>query len=614
MAALDDLAASIFGGRRAETNSVLMDGTTHTYVGTATSDSQDGHVMVELSGDVTNPDPVEIDGETYYADASTSVELPTSVAVQEGDEVLVSVYGGSTLKSPVVTANVGSGDRIAQAAEEAETLAGEAWEVAEAVGQHVWTDDNGLHITEITQEEWEVQPSGANQLMNSNGTLIRDGETNRTASTPSGYAIYDGSGNEAENIAALFSSSMARIGSTTGSRTVMQADGAYFYDSAGAQAAAIKSGAVMEQYRHAFFGLTYENGVAEYLFPVKSVTVEEQGETYFVVPVRLTITCEAGRSRILIPYYGTYDGTYVTVTLTEQTGGMKLVVTERTPSANPYEMGGSAEYVGLFPTPSYEFGVNTSASGNGAMALGVGTIASIDRQLAIGAYNREYDGPFVIGNGGSDGQRINIFTVDWSGNIWSNGKATLAKAIQAASAKITGALSFGGNLTVGSDTFTTEQAAVALGQPCFTATGSATSTTASALGWQLTYFNTIKDQDPTREWTKYLTFSNGRITATSNVMIEISGAMDWSDAIAGIRGFGVFKNSAVGGGQAYERSAFQQFPAANSNHKTVVFPPQVIWLSAGDYLNIGRYQQANAVYRDGANYSWVTVRILNATA
>lgn len=191
MAALDDLAAALFGGRRAETNSVLTDGTTHTYVGTATSDSQDGHVMVELSGDVTNPEPIEIDGETYYSDADTSVELPTTTSVQEGDEVLVSVYGGTPLRSPVVTGVVGSGDRIAGMAQDAydladsvEGIAQQALDVANATGQHFWSDTDGAHVTELERSDWETQQTGANSLWNSLGMLFRDGLNSLLALLP----------------------------------------------------------------------------------------------------------------------------------------------------------------------------------------------------------------------------------------------------------------------------------------------------------------------------------------------------------------------------------------------------------------------------------------------
>ena len=196
MASFDKLANQLFGGKRAETNSVLHDGETHTLIGTATGNSADGSVMVELSSDVTNPEPIEIDGETYYSDADTSVELPTTASVQEGDEVLVSVYGGTPLRSPVVTGVVGSGDRIAGMAQDAydladsvEGIAQQALDVANATGQHFWADTDGAHVTEVTQEEWTdpTDPgyqSGPNSLWNSLGMLFRDGLNNLLALLP----------------------------------------------------------------------------------------------------------------------------------------------------------------------------------------------------------------------------------------------------------------------------------------------------------------------------------------------------------------------------------------------------------------------------------------------
>lgn len=169
-----ELGSSLFGRKRAETNSVLSDGTTHTYVGTATTDSEDGSVMVELSEDVTNPEPVTIGDETFYEDADTSVELPTTANVKAGDDVLVTVYGGTPLRSPVVTGVVGSGDRIATDAEAAR-------EIAEATGQHFWDADDGAHVTELARPDWETQQTGPNSLWNSLGMLFRDGLTNLLA-------------------------------------------------------------------------------------------------------------------------------------------------------------------------------------------------------------------------------------------------------------------------------------------------------------------------------------------------------------------------------------------------------------------------------------------------
>ena len=77
-----DLATTLFGRSRAEENIVSTDTTTRTYIGTATSDSSDGSVYVALSEDVTMPDD-------YDGEHGTGVEMPTTVSVSAGDEVLV---------------------------------------------------------------------------------------------------------------------------------------------------------------------------------------------------------------------------------------------------------------------------------------------------------------------------------------------------------------------------------------------------------------------------------------------------------------------------------------------------------------------------------------------
>lgn len=210
-----DLATTLFGRSRAEENTVLTDATTRTYVGTAVTDSADGSVYVSLSEDVTLPD--DDDGEH-----GTGVEMPTTVGVSEGDEVLVTVFGGGTLKAPVVTGNPGWGDAVQEQAANAETLAEQAEAVASATGQHFWPDTDGVHVTEVTQQEWSDSTStnyhsGANVLLNALGQLFRDGLNNLLAllggSNP-GVAIYDGEGNDATNVVASFTAGGQVIGRT----------------------------------------------------------------------------------------------------------------------------------------------------------------------------------------------------------------------------------------------------------------------------------------------------------------------------------------------------------------------------------------------------------------
>ena len=82
---LYELGSSLFGRRRAEDDNVLTDATTRTYIGTATSDSSDGSVYIALSEDVTMPDD-------YDGEHGVGVEMPTTVGVSEGDDVVVTVF------------------------------------------------------------------------------------------------------------------------------------------------------------------------------------------------------------------------------------------------------------------------------------------------------------------------------------------------------------------------------------------------------------------------------------------------------------------------------------------------------------------------------------------
>lgn len=188
----------------------------HAVTGTAVGDSEGGTVLVDLGGDVTS------------GDGSQYVEVQTDANVLEGDTVDVLLVGESGHgMSPVVYGVPGGGDRMAAAVQDAHDLASsvegiaqEAKEVAEATGQHFWPDDDGVHVTEVTQDEWSDSTSpnyhsGANVLINALGQLFRDGVNNILAivsGSDPGVAIYDGEGNAADNIMALFSKALIRIG------------------------------------------------------------------------------------------------------------------------------------------------------------------------------------------------------------------------------------------------------------------------------------------------------------------------------------------------------------------------------------------------------------------
>ena len=185
-----DLAGALFGNRA----NPVAQGPSLTATGSTAS--ADGVAGITFDGDVT---PAEGVGEDVD---QTVIDLPTSPDVAEGDEVIVTLVGDGPLKTPIVTANPGSGDRMAAAVTEAHDLAAsvegiaqEAKEVAEATGQHFWPDDDGVHVTEVTQDEWNDAEgpsyhSGANVLLNALGQLFRDGLNNLLALLPGTATTY----------------------------------------------------------------------------------------------------------------------------------------------------------------------------------------------------------------------------------------------------------------------------------------------------------------------------------------------------------------------------------------------------------------------------------------
>lgn len=63
------------------------------------------------------------------------------------------------------------------------------------------------------------------------------------------------------------------------------------------------------------------------------------------------------------------------------------------------------------------FGSNNGGNGENAFASGKGLIANIDCQSVGGRYNEEGNYAQIIGNGLSEDNRKNIYTVDWDGNV-----------------------------------------------------------------------------------------------------------------------------------------------------------------------------------------------------
>lgn len=208
-----DLASRLFGNSRAESRGDVSS-SLDILTATGAGDSSDGAATVYLDADVTPADD--------YDDDDYAIGIPTSPNVIEGDGVLVGLTGSGPLKTPVVISNPGSGDRMQVQISNAETLAEQAEAVATATGQHFWSDTDGVHVTEVTQDEWSdsTSPSyhsGANVLLNALGQLFRNRLNNLLAVLTSGIAIYDGNGNDSANILAEFTANRIRLGKKSSS-------------------------------------------------------------------------------------------------------------------------------------------------------------------------------------------------------------------------------------------------------------------------------------------------------------------------------------------------------------------------------------------------------------
>ena len=182
---LYSMASKLFGTSRIE-DTGAPESIVGSLTGIGATASADGAVGVVMDADITPADDAgDID--------ETIIEMPTSPAVAENDDVIIGLTGEGPLKVPVVLANPGIGDRqqaqITEAydlASSVEGIAQQALDVANATGQHFWSDADGAHVTEVTQEEWTdpTDPghqSGPNSLWNALGMLFRDGLANLMA-------------------------------------------------------------------------------------------------------------------------------------------------------------------------------------------------------------------------------------------------------------------------------------------------------------------------------------------------------------------------------------------------------------------------------------------------
>ena len=392
-----NLARDLFGTSKTDAPSV------NRISGTATADSSDGTVTVQLDdGDV--------------------IELGTIGSVRSGQTVTVHVQGNSAQ----VIAAEGWGDAI-------QTTVDEAAEVANAINQHFWSDDNGAHITEVTQDEWNDSSdpnyhSGYNSLWNSLGLLFRKAMNNLVSITQSGTTFYDGSGNAAANVTASFGSSGAQIGKVGESHIELD----------------YRSMRMIDKNGSAYFDVRDLRDDTGYATITDTFTGDGTRTSFFTsmaisLPAQTTVAVSDGSGGTVTVYSNAVsfssaptDGATITVIYKNNTGDAKSYTFGTRASGS--NVGGK----------SVAMGTNVTASHGRSVAMGASTITSSSNSLAMGIYNEPVPNTaFIIGNGTST-NRSNALTVDWSGNVEAAGDVSGATLSSAGGLTLFGSTAFDG--------------------------------------------------------------------------------------------------------------------------------------------------------------------------
>lgn len=320
---------------------------------------------------------------------SNQLTVPCVGSVKSGDSVMIITRNGE----PVAVAPIGWGDAIEADISDAAQVAAEAQAVAEATGQHFFSDSSGVHVTEAEGDA----TTDHNILINSLGILLRKATNYLVSITSSAIAFYDGLGTAASNIVAQFGATGAQIGkASAGNYVMIDSDSFDLYHGTtemvhfGYGEGNASSGTANAPYYT--IGRRYsDSAVGNYSVAEGSNTTASGYASH-----------AEGVSTKASGHYSHAEGFYTT--------------------SNAYS---HAE--GYFTTASgsasHAEGDHTIASGSDSHAAGYGTIAASEAQTALGKYNvKDANDTYavIIGNG-TGTARSNALTVDWDGNVEAAG-------------------------------------------------------------------------------------------------------------------------------------------------------------------------------------------------
>ena len=330
-----------------------------------------------------------------------AVELPCTPYVAEGQFVEVAVVNGM----PTVIGASGSGDvtmtlavDAADAAAAAEEAAAAAQEIAEATGQHVWEDTDGLHVTQAEKDAFLQTPAGRNILMNALGILIRDALQYRTVVHDEGLTVYDGQGNNASNVVANILRDLITLGYPDDTHAEIDYHSLQLIDKEGDAYLHISD--LRDSTGYATITETFTGDGTTTVFKVNfrtrgtdttTVTVNGTAVDCTAFFYDVTLTSAPARSATVVVTYQT-DSQYAKA----YTLGMRRV------NSNT---GGNSAVIGRYATASgyvaQAFGEQTYATGDYSHAEGLLSSANGAASHAEGGFSGMLDGTQTIITGGN---------------------------------------------------------------------------------------------------------------------------------------------------------------------------------------------------------------------
>lgn len=419
----------------------------------------DGGAVVEIAGSGVLT-PVESSTATYSVGDVVTVTNRGGKLHIDGDVSAPSVGAGYVRKTvqPVVQAVAEAAQTAAngvKAGADAQKVADEAKAAAAATNQHFWTDTNGVHVTEQTQEDWQTAQTGSNILINSLGLLLRKALHNLVSVTASAAAFYDGSGNEAENITARFGSDGAQIGKADGVHSEMSADGYSVYNSDAYETFNVSSEGVTTSVTVTD---RTESGVRTTLSNttvpsrrVLTLSNEPVSGTVMQIDCTCAILGNDGIGHVYVKFafpfssgtvrsHTVSSGINVNAVVTQQADGsytLAMSYTSQLDLSSVYVYDLAITYNVTTVRPKLTFGLDNNNSGAFGVALGHGLKLAYDNQAVFGTYNdNSADNLLELGNGTYD-NKSNAFAVSRSGNVTADGNITAAGKVNNHSARKT---------------------------------------------------------------------------------------------------------------------------------------------------------------------------------